>query len=459
MQDIPFDGKRLGIHYFPDSDHYGKSDTKRWLPILKSLGVQWLSLKSPSERAIPEEFLAELQTAGIQPLIHMPLSLATAPSVDEIAPILAAYAQRGVRYISFFDRPNLRSSWPSIGWTQRNLVERFLEIFLPLAHSAIDNGLTPLFPPLEPGGDYWDTAFLRRALEELQSRGEGLLLEQMGLSAYSWSTGKELDWGLGGPEAWPASLPYSTPDSSQDQRGFRIFDWYNAIALATVGNEMPLFMIGAVEQIDMESKSESGRKEVLEMAKQLAQTSTESEMNAQVVPDNIMAFNFWLLASTAGEAEEATAWFDEEGNAREIVADWQAWVQNSGSFTRTIYQSPKAEKRKREQLSEKVLDQPAAQKEMQDDSSNKSFGQYLLLPTYDWGASDLHFEAVKAFVLKHRPTVGYSVEEAKNASSVILVGGEEDFSQGTIKQLIQAGCQIDQIQGDGTTIANQLAIL
>ena len=105
MQDIPFDGKRLGIHYFPDSDHYGKSDIERWLPILKSLGVQWLSLKSPSERAIPEEFLAELQMAGIQPLIHMPLSLETAPSVDEIAPILAAYAQRGVRYISFFDRP------------------------------------------------------------------------------------------------------------------------------------------------------------------------------------------------------------------------------------------------------------------------------------------------------------------------------------------------------------------
>lgn len=459
MQDTPFDGKRLGIHYFPDIDHYGKSDIERWLPILKSLGVQWLSLKSPSERAIPEEFLAELQSAGIQPLIHMPLSLEVAPSADEIAPILAAYGQRGVRYISFFDRPNLRSSWPSIGWTQRNLVERFLEIFLPLAHLTIDTGLTPLFPPLEPGGDYWDTAFLRAALEELQSRGEGLLLEQMGLSAYSLPAGKELDWGIGGPEAWPASLPYSTPEGSQDQRGFRIFDWYNAIARATVGNEMPLFIIGSTGQNDLEANSKSGQKQFIEMAKQVANTNSEDDSNTQLVPDNVMALNFWLLASSAGSAEESKAWFDADGNARDVVADWQAWANKSESLTRIIHQSPKAEKRKREHLHEAELDQLATPKEMPNDSSVKSFGQYLLLPTYDWGASDLHFEAIKAFMLKQRPTVGYSIEEAKNASQVILLGGEEAFSQNTIEQLNQAGCSVDQIQGDGTTIASQLALL
>ena len=63
-----------------------------------------------------------------------------------------------------FDRPNLRANWPAAAWAQSNLVERFLDVFQPLALAAVQAGLIPVFPPLEPGGDYWDTAFLRSCL-------------------------------------------------------------------------------------------------------------------------------------------------------------------------------------------------------------------------------------------------------------------------------------------------------
>ena len=435
-QDIPFNSQRLGLHYFPDHDHFGKKDIQRWLPLMQNLGIQWLTLQAPSNRAIPEDFLKELRLANIQPIIHLHLSLENPSTADDISPLLAAYAQRGVRYVAFFDRPNLRSSWPNVGWTQRKLVERFLEVFLPLAHAALEEGLTPLFPPLEPGGDYWDTAFLRAALEELQTRGEGLLLEQMGLSAYAWSEEKPLDWGSGGPESWPASLPYSTPDGSQDQRGFRIFDWYNAITRALVGKEMPLLVLAAGNNVNPNSISEDTNNRTIEMAKHLAQNVDHDNPSAYSVPENVLALNFWLLAAEGSGTNEQISWFDSHGNASEIVSEWQAWKENYSTAKyvdqKKIAKAPKEIKR-----------------------SKNNFSHYLLLPTREWGASDMDFEAIKPFILKHQATVGYSVEEAEQASRVTLLGTEETYYEGLIHQLRQAGCQIDKFEVDGTIIATK----
>ena len=436
MQEAPFDAQRLGIHYFPDSDHFGRNDLQRWLPQMQSLGIRWITLRAPSNWAIPENFLLGLNGAKIQSVLHLPLSLDNPPSADELSPIFLAYAQRGVRYLAFFDRPNLRASWPNIGWTQRNLVERFLEVFLPLAHAALEKGLTPLFPPLEPGGDYWDTAFLRAALEEMITRGEGLLLEQMGLSAYVQASGKALDWGIGGPESWPASLPYSTPEDSQDQRGFCIFDWYNAIARATLGKEMPLLVLAAEDGIS--SGAEHAR--IVEMAQNIAFQDENDNPSPLLVPENVLAFNFRLLAAEEGNADEHMAWFDVDGAARPIVAEWQAWKQNSSGAKR-------------------IIDQEVSPPAKEDRNLHGLFNHYLLLPSSERGGNEQHFEAIMPFLLKQQATVGYSIEEAQHASRVTLVGGRRSFSKGIIQQLRQAGCQVEQIQEDGTAIATQLASL
>jgi hypothetical protein len=79
------------------------------------------------------------------------------------------------------------------------------------------------------------------------------------------------------------------------------------------------------------------------------------------------------------------------------------------------------------------------------------------LPKYEWGISDWHLEASKPFILKHQPTVGFSLDEAKLAVQVTVVGGEQSFSEEALTQLRNAGCQVDRISGDGTSIATQLA--
>ncbi|MQC26070.1 MAG: hypothetical protein DWG76_01280 [Chloroflexi bacterium] len=329
MRVIPFNPERLGIHYFTDAEYYTTEALSRWLPRIKSLGFRWLTLRAPETRSIPEDFLEMLHAANLRPIVHLPLSLKNPPSADEVQSMLNAYANWGVRYVAFFDRPNLRSRWPDTGWTQRGLVERFLNVFSPLAEAAIDAGLSPVFPPLEPGGDYWDTAFLRAALEQMAERSEDMIRDHLTIGAYAWADHKELDWGIGGPENWPATLPYQTPEGSQDQRGFRIFDWYNAISSATVGRHLPMIILGAGEAADAAQTANipSGRN--VAMAKQAALFPTEQSRAG--MPDNVLACNFWLLAANEGRAETARGWFDADGRPRPVVAQWLAWKQGQGT--------------------------------------------------------------------------------------------------------------------------------
>ena len=108
-----------------------------------------------------------------------------------------------------FDKPNIKSSWASSAWAQHDLVERFLDRFIPVASAVIHLGLIPIFPPLEPGGDYWDTAFLKSSLESMKRRGKTDILDKLVLSAAGSFSNHGLSWGAGGPERWPGSRPYN----------------------------------------------------------------------------------------------------------------------------------------------------------------------------------------------------------------------------------------------------------
>ena len=84
---------------------------------------------------------------------------------------------------------------------------------------------------------------------------------------------------------------------------------------------------------------------------------------------------------------------------------------------------------------------------------------YLLLPTYEWGVADWHLEVIQPYVKKYLPTIGFSIEEALCAQIVTVVGGAQSFPTDVIAMLEQSGCQVNQIQGSGTSIASQLATL
>ncbi len=292
---------RYGFYYYPDILHYTENDIHTWIPELKALGASWLTLLSPIDRAIPESFILRMIGEGIQPILHIPLSTTRSGNNDELHVLFDAYAHWGVKYVALFDRPNLLKNWAPSNWAKNNLVERFLDIFIPCAEAARQAGLTPVFPPLEPGGDYWDTAFLFAALQGILRRGQTDLLNQLVISAYGWSGNRSPNWGAGGPERWPRTRPYSTPQDSEDQFGFRIFDWYLAITVAAIGKSRPILLLGAGSRIGDQLDPRSPAVDIHAHTWQnmtLVQLMSGIPQDYDPVPAEVICCNFWLLSAS-----------------------------------------------------------------------------------------------------------------------------------------------------------------
>jgi hypothetical protein len=443
IRDKSVSGK-VGFHYFPDTLHYRDSDLQTWLPELLGLGANWLILKSEIERAIPETFIRSLVENGIQPIVQFNLSLAKTPDIEEIRPLIESYRRWGCKYVLFFDRPNSRSSWPASGWAQQDLVERFIDRFLPFAGLALQNELIPVFPALEPGGSFWDTAFLRSALQSLERRKQGELLDKMVLGVYSWSQGHSLNWGAGGPERWPEAKPYFTPPEVQDQRGFRCFEWYLAIARSVLKKSLPILLLGAganadpaltqVTAPDPAKHAEFNRSILQLLSSDEVLDSQNPDIELEPLAEEIIACGFWLLAADPADPSHPQAWYQDEATALPIVASL---------------------KEQRPQSKHVHADEPPAVSKGPQEGIH-SIQHYLLLPTYEWGVADWHLDVIRNFVKKYQPTIGFSLEEANLAARVTVIGNAQSFPEEALETLRQSGCAVERISGDGTSIATQL---
>jgi hypothetical protein len=406
---------RIGFHYYPDDRHYTQADLDTWLPRLRSLGANWLTLQSNAARAVPEPFIKGLLAAGIEPLIHLPLPIHT-PSASfnprkskklhaELRPLFEAYSSWGVRYVSVFDRPNLRSSWGAQDWNSKGLVERFLDVYLPVMHSQREAGLTAVFPALEPGGDYWDTAFLEAALRNMVHRGLQEICSDLILGVYSWTYEKPLDWGKGGPDRWIEARPYYTPPGSQNQLGLRIFDWYAAITEKVLGRSLKMLVLAGGSHPDHATQARNTRwqsEESLAIARALESGDLEP---------NILNFNYYLLAAESNAKHNHAAWYPTEVTPAPVVENFRKLVKHS---------APKRA------------------------STHKPLGHYVLLsPTRDI-SSVYNTELLANLIKTIRPAIGFSVEEACLAREVTLVGGDDFDLQQAEQVLRTAGCTVHQ---------------
>ncbi len=396
---------KIGFHYFHDTQHYRKSDLNTWLPALRKMRAKWLVLEAPLHYALPEHFICDLIDANIQPVLHFKMPPDQLPPKGNIQLLIKTYHRWGGKYVALFDRPNLGTVWKNTAWAQADLVERFLDIFLPLANMCTQAGLIPIFPPLEPGGDYWDTAFLRAALQGMLRRGHQSLLEDLIIGAYAQSKDHPLNWGAGGPERWPEARPYYTSPDQQDQRGARLFDWYKAIGSAILPFAPRIFLFGiGVNQPDPQNID-------------LAHLCDGDDIEGlEALPDEVL-----------GTAFDLQAWFGTEGDihplAKPYLAARKDQVQKNPPVSRAGY----------------------------------AFSHYLLLPSYDWGVADFHLEVIQPFVKKYQPTVGFSLQEAAHARRVTVIGNACDFPENGLQKLRSTGAIVEHIEGDGTTLASRLA--
>lgn len=393
---------RLGFHYYPDDRHFTENDLSAWIPALSALGARWLTVRSSAQRAVPEPFLRGLFEAGIAPIVSLPARLSSLRPA-ELSGLLEAYAHWGVRHVVIGDRPNTRGQWEPAEWGRSALVERYLDRLIPILQAQRTAGLQPVLPALEPGGDYWDTAFLASSLAALHRRGQQSLLRDLAIGMYAWSSGRSLDWGRGGARAWPSVRPYQAPGESQDQRGFRSFDWYAQIAEETVGRSLPMLVLGGGvgPAWDPESDAETG--ELVAMAQVLATAD---------VPESLLAFNVYLLCADADAPEHSSALYADPSTPHAAARALFALAAQPST--------------------------PSAPK------APKTIGHYLLLPTNGMLGKD-EWSALAEYVLVWRPVIGFSISEASLASEVTLVGDSRALPVSVEDELRGAGCVVRRV--------------
>ncbi|MCC6192392.1 MAG: hypothetical protein IT318_25460 [Anaerolineales bacterium] len=421
----------LGFHYFPDEAHYRRVDLETWLPELLAMDARWLTVIGSMTRAVPEAFLKGLLDAGIEPIVHLPAVPTRRDSqrvtAATVSMLFRTYARWGVKHVVAFSEPNTRAAWAPAEWGQAGLVERFLDLLVPLLEAQSEAGLQPVFPSLRAGGDYWDTAFLEAALAGLARRGQDRLARQLTFAVNLWTYNRPLDWGEGGLRRWPASRPYLTPPGSQDQRGFRLFDWYNEIIQARLGTPQPLLCLAGGpthgDQTDMTYPVMNEERH----ASCIQAVAVAAEAGA--LPANLLNVNFWVLAAAEGSPFESEAWYRPEGSAIGAVE----------TLKRLAGPGQRPERRRAHEGKSLPL-------EGAETAPGKRLRHYLLLPTFEWGVSEWHWNAALEFVKSHRPACGFSVDEAMQAQRVTIVGNEQGISQAIEFDLRQAGCEVERVQ-------------
>jgi hypothetical protein len=444
---LPKQNHRVGIHYFPDHTHYRQNDLKKWLPILLSLNISWITIYSSQNCAIPEFFLEALSTNGIEPIIQFQGISPQFSVHPDIELLLNSYARWGIHYISFFEQPNQKSSWTPSEWAQENLVDRFLDSFINLAKYCMNLDLCPIFPPFQPGGDYWDLVFLQSALRSLVKRKETDLLDKLIYSAYAFAPLHQPNWGQGGPSRWTGARPYYTPPDQQDHLGVYIYEWYSAIIKGELGETRPILLLRTGSLLESKNRSISKKTSTVNHTQnnlELFQKFYQSPNHAEVLfAPEVLSACFWLLSTSPGDPSEDQGWFKSDHDYLPVVDAIRGWLASRQDVQGKMATEYPSEPR----------NFPASENPIPEETHQKVIQHYLLLPMYSWGIADWDLDSVRPFILQEHPAVGFSFDEARLARKVTVFEPKPGYCESLMDQLNQFGCKVQLLKVDGTVIA------
>ncbi len=412
--------KKIGFHYFQDLNHYQSRDLALWQPELESLQAGWLVLKASPNYAIPEEFITGLLDSDVQPIIHFDIPVNSDYRPEDLRILLSSYARWGVKYVIFFDRPNMKSSWLHDTWSQGDLVERFLDRYLPFVRAAEQNGLTPIFPPLQPGGDYWDLSFLKKVLNLVKQRRSLDFVSNLHIAVSSQTFNHPLSWGAGGKRNWKVPRPYSKSEiGEEDHIGFNTWQWYSDLVNSILGIEPKLFLFyfGSADIKQSVLDPKVSFEELIDFAMK----PSEEAGRAAEQKNNILGCLFWILSTSEPNEDGKTAFFDITGEVK--VPEIKSYKE-------------KLENTRKQNLEYAVSDRLA--------EWIYPIDHYILLPSYEWGIPENTFDRIRPILRDSRPTIGFSLIEATNARKVTVWNENGAFSVKDIDILREAGCLIDE---------------
>ncbi|PWH14678.1 MAG: hypothetical protein DDG59_12660 [Anaerolineae bacterium] len=418
---------KLGLFYFSDDQHYHTKQREKWLAEIASLGVGWLILTNENLIAIPEPFIKDLFDHGLIPILRMgkvPTDTPKLPAEFEL--LIKTYADWGIKYVQIFDRPNHHAFWGAKGWANSNLVDHFIDVFLPYAEVLVKHGIHPIFPCLEVAKGFWDTAFLRLALESIQRRQHQWLIDHLILSAYVplYDPLRPLNWGAGGPERWSTSKPYQNSLQTQDQRGLYIADWYETLARTVFGKGLPIVLIDdpilKPQGLTQEQIHQRTYHAIQRLFHPLSEQTIEIDgLRYEPLAEEMLCLSFCGLSSQETE-EEPRAWYSPNGEPRPIVKTIKAYLKQSTQACGQQHRIPHA----------------------------------LLLPQL--GAEQLHeaLDRLKPFLIQYQPKIIFNLQEAFEAETVWIPSALYPLSDAEKAALKDHACLLQLINPDGTRIAS-----
>ena len=414
---------RIGFHYFPDGLHYAEKDLEIWLPRLKELDARWLVLNSPRDRAIPEEFVGALAQAKIKTIVNLDYPLSQEPAWTDLEILLRSYGKWGLDYAILDQQPNSQSAWGTAFWKQADLACAYAKRFRQFAEIALDCGIKPVFAPLLPGGDYWDLAFLEAALKTLSETSDSFILNNVVLSAYAWDFGRSLNWGAGGPKAWQQVKAYKIPQGSQDQRGFRTYEWYAQISQKVLGKKLPMLTLQAGLRDDplshVSTDLSSGLSKQLAVYRLLKDENVYDPDNPEklisAIGPEVLACNFFLLSGPS--ASSINAWFNPDGTPAAVASEVLKNISEGHISQKSTPLS---------QLS----------------NPDFKFDTYILISDSLRPRIREILQKLHPFISRNKPLVGFSADEAEQAANVLWIAYENNISSSEIDRLKSTGSQV-----------------
>jgi hypothetical protein len=168
----------------------------------------------------------------------------------------------------------------------------------------------------------------------------------------------------------------------------------------------------------------------LEIARLMLGIPSPGRNPPPAVSSHVLASNFWLLSASSPSKEAGVAWFQPDGRALPVVQ----------ALTR---------------LRNGCEDKEAISADPQGPETRLPFRpiqHYVLLPK-DSQMLDPTIGFLRSMIDDQHPTLGFSLEEAVLAERVSVAGDETTFPEDVLGKLRIAGCMVDRLNIDGTSIA------
>jgi hypothetical protein len=405
-QEKTFISNKLGFHYFLDVEHFNAADSHLWIQKLQEINAKWLVINNPKDRAIPEEFIRSFSDAGINLIINFNEDISSDINLSSLTTLLNVYGKWGVKYTYLFEKPNLRSKWGNIRWNNHNVVETHLNKFIPFAQLCVDNHIKPIFSPLLPGGDYWDLAFLEKSLEDLASHATPHIKNNLILSAFGWDWGHSIEWGSGGNKKWREINPFHQKQNTQNQQGFRTYEWYLELSEKVFGERLPIVIFEAGipnDRFTGNSVDTVPIDNLFAITHLLAGENVYDPENPELllspIPPEVIGCNFFILSAQMENKYFPYRWFTPKG-----VPLIPARSLGSTDNTTAL----------------QTEEQPARINNPIENFHFK-YRRYILFSDSLKQNMPRLLEKLDPYIRKFKPHIGFSKSEAANAAYILII--------------------------------------